>query len=168
MPRARGLVGKRTKLFFLAFHSTHAISTLDALREIPRAGVQQEWRLSRVSVAAASVFFLFRLLLLTVYPLHLSSSRSKTASRCERAIHTFWRGHRSSDLLSKDYKPPALRRVPNMKYAIVETNPSCFANNGANTAHRKIFQRLARNYVTVTVIYSNICVRNYDTFSIVY
>lgn len=34
------LVGKTAKLFFLAFHSTHAISTLDALREIPRARVQ--------------------------------------------------------------------------------------------------------------------------------
>lgn len=48
------LVGKMAKLFFLAFHSTHAISTLDALREIPQAGVQQEWRHFRVSVVAAS------------------------------------------------------------------------------------------------------------------
>lgn len=31
-------------------------------------------------------------------------------------------GNRSSDPLSKDYKPPALRRVPNMKYAIVKRN----------------------------------------------
>jgi len=132
------LVGKTVKLFFLVFYSTHAISTLDALREIPRAEMQQEWRHFRVSIVAVSCSSFFAFLLL-VQPLHLSSSRSKTVSRCERAIHTFRGGNRSSDPLSKDYKASGTASRPEYEVRYSKTNPSYFANNGANVARYKIF-----------------------------
>jgi len=114
------LVGKTTKLFFLAFHSTHAISTLDALREIPQAGVQLEWRHFRVSVVAASYVLPFS-------PLSFSCSRCiflpAKVKLFQDANGRFIRSRKRIDRairFRKITKPPALRRVPNMKYVTVK------------------------------------------------
>jgi len=132
------LVGKTVKLFFLV-----------ALREIPRAEMQQEWRHFRVSVVAVSCSSFFAFLLL-VQPLHLSSSWSKTVSRCERAIHTFRGGNRSSDPLSKDYKASGAASRPEYEVRYSETNPSYFANNGANI--NKSIKICLKDWISLSII----------------
>lgn len=84
------------------------------------------------------VFYLFRLFLLPVQPLHLSSSRSKTVPRCERAIHMFRGRNRSSDPLSKDYKASGVASRPEYEVCYGETNPSYFANNSADVARQNV------------------------------
>lgn len=107
--------------------------------------MQQRWRHSSVSVVVASTLFLFRLPLLSVRPLHVSSSLSKTVPRLrtgdsyvvagerkkkkerekEKGEKNGGRGERERAIdrairSRKITKPPALRRVPNMKYAVVK------------------------------------------------
>lgn len=78
-------------------------------------------------------FFLYRCIFLP--------TRSKTVPRCERAIHTFRGGNRSSDPLSKDYKASGAVPRPAYEVCYSETNPSSyFANNGVNAPRYKIFQ----------------------------